>query len=121
MAQIEPKTTMLTIPAPDQPTVMLPSTSQAADPPSAQDEEHAFPSSKIHSKGNTSNPALVELNAQLYTRGLTRSGLKLEGLNNKAQDQVIKVFSKLLDQRAVRWGFVVSAVSLICYRMTSRN
>jgi hypothetical protein len=48
-----------------------------------------------------SDPALIELNAQLYARGLTRSGLKLEGLNNKARDQVIKVISKLLSQRAV--------------------
>ncbi|KAJ9109878.1 hypothetical protein QFC19_001857 [Naganishia cerealis] len=46
------------------------------------------------------DPALVELNAQLYARGLTRSGLKLEGLNSKARDQVMKVISKLLSQRA---------------------
>ena len=44
----------------------------------------------------------MELNAQLYTRGLTRSGLKLEGLNSKAEDQVIKVISKFLSHRAVR-------------------
>ncbi|KAJ9106277.1 hypothetical protein QFC21_001422 [Naganishia friedmannii] len=52
------------------------------------------------SETQRADPALVELNAQLYARGLTRSGLKLEGLNGKARDQVMKVISKLLSQRA---------------------
>ncbi|KAJ9124300.1 hypothetical protein QFC22_001100 [Naganishia vaughanmartiniae] len=52
------------------------------------------------SEAQRADPALVELNSQLYARGLTRSGLKLEGLNGKARAQVIKVIHKLLSQRA---------------------
>lgn len=58
-------------------------------------------SNDVKNETQRSDPALVELNAQLYARGLTRSGLKLEGLNGKARDQVMKVISKLLSQRAV--------------------
>lgn len=71
-----------------------------------------IPNSKTTAQQNDihrEHPALAELNSQLYARGLTRSGLKLEGLNSKAQDQVVKVISKLLSQRTVRPIFMSDA------------
>lgn len=61
------------------------------------------------------HPALAELNSKLYARGLTRSGIKLDGLNSKAQDQVVKVISKLLSQRAVRPFLEMSRKDLLNY------
>lgn len=87
------------------PTVSLPLTIQVTVPQAAlpvPSKESRPQTNKTPPKEDARNPALVDLNSQLYARGLTRSGLKLEGLNSKAQDQVIKVISKLLSQRAVR-------------------
>jgi hypothetical protein len=100
MAHPEAAPTMATTSIPDLATTTIPRMDQAVVPQGH--EEIPTQSRKPPAKEDLRNPALMELNAQLYARGLTRSGLKLEGLNNKAQDQVVKVISKLLSQRAVR-------------------
>lgn len=102
MAQTEATLTMTAVSVPAEPPITLPPTCPAVEPQPAPPKANPSQSSKPHSKEDSRSPALVELNSQLYTRGLTRSGLKLESLNSKAQDQVIKVISKLLSQRAVR-------------------
>lgn len=93
---------MATMPSPDAATSTIPRADQAVVLQGPK--ENPIQSRKPHAKEEFNNPALMDLNSQLYARGLTRSGLKLEGLNSKAQDQVIKVISKLLSQRAVRLG-----------------
>jgi hypothetical protein len=92
--------TMTAMPIPDVATTTMPRTDQAVIPQGPM--ENPIQSRKPTANDDARNPALMDLNSQLYARGLTRSGLKLDGLNSKAQDQVVKVISKLLSQRAVR-------------------
>lgn len=44
---------------------------------------------------------LVDLNAQLYAQGITKSALKLDGLSSKHRDNVIRILQGMLQKRTV--------------------